>query len=84
MGGKLGYIERPTVDFRVTSIGTGTCLLAYEGGRGHLSAGHTINGIVDENHCNILAAIERMYRLTSTDTCHISIALVGKHESVGP
>ena len=69
---------------RNTSVRTGCCLHTQQSGRGHLSSRHTINGIVDEDNCNIFTAVECMDRFSSTDTSQVTISLVSEYQSVRP
>src|SRR6185369_6648921 len=55
IGKQLGHLERCPVVFDVTAVGGGGGFLPRHGGRGHLSAGHAVGGIVDENDRDIFA-----------------------------
>ena len=68
----------------VASVGAGRGLHAHKGSRSHLSAGHTVDGVVDENNGYILAAVQRMDCFGGTDTGQIAVALVGKYQTVRP
>lgn len=72
------------MQLRITTIRTGRCLLAYQGGGSHLSTRHTVDGIVDEYDDNILATVQCVDGLAGSDTSQVTIALIGKHQSVRP
>ena len=48
-----------------------------------MSAGHAINGVVDEDRRDAFAAGGRVYDFGSTDRCNVAIALVGKDNAIG-
>ena len=54
--------------------------LARQRRRGHLAAGHAVNGIVDENHGDIFPACRGMDRLRRADGGQVAVALVGKDD----
>ena len=57
MTGKFGDIERITMKIWLTTIRTGSRLLTQQSSRSHLTARHTINGIIDEDNGNMLTAV---------------------------
>ena len=63
----IGHLQRIAVQMHVTSVRAGRCLHAYKGSGSHLSPGHTIDGIVDEDDGDVFAAVQvrgwfRQYR----------------------
>ncbi|OQC53515.1 MAG: hypothetical protein BWX55_01042 [Deltaproteobacteria bacterium ADurb.Bin022] len=52
-------------------------------GRSHLSARHSVNGIINEYDGDIFAAIGRVKAFRDADGCQIAIALIGKYDPVG-
>ena len=57
--------------------------LADQRGGGHLSAGHAVDRVVDEEDGDLFAAIGRMHDFGGADGGQIAIALVGNHNLVG-
>ena len=57
--------------------------MADQSGGGHLAAGHTIDGIVDEEGAELLAALSSVNDLVGADGGQVTIALIGKHRGVG-
>ena len=80
----LRHLERIAVQFWHAAIRTCGCLLSEQSCRSHLSTRHSINGVVDEDDCDVLAAVKRMYCLGSTDTSQVAVTLIGEHQTVGP
>ena len=83
-GGYLGHLERISVDFRDTSVRAGSGFHSQKGGRSHLSACHTVNGIVDEDDGDVLAAVQCVDGFGSTDAGKVTVALIGEYKAVGP
>src|SRR5699024_452918 len=79
----VGYLVGEAVYLRVAAVGAGSRFHADERGRGHLTAGHTVNGIVDEDYDDVLAAVAGVYRFRSTDGGQVAVALIGEHHLVG-
>ena len=48
--------------------------------RGHLAAGHAVDGIVDKDHGDILAARRGMDGLCRADGGKVAVALIGKDD----
>ena len=48
------------------------CLHTQQSGRGHLSSRHTINGIVDEDNCNIFTAVGAQIAFPGRTVVHIT------------
>ena len=82
--GKVGDVERVSVQVCLTAVGAGGGLHAHEGGRCHLSACHAIDGVVDEDHGDVLATVEGMDGLACADASHVAVALIGEDEFVRP
>ena len=51
-------------------------------GRRHLSAGHAVVGIVDEDHRDVLTARRGMYDLAHADGSQVAVALIGEDDAV--
>ena len=68
----------------LTAIRTSGSLHAHQGSGRHLSASHTVDGVVDENHGDVLTTVQCMDGLTRTDAGHVAVALIGEDELVGP
>src|SRR5690606_18335608 len=77
------YLERVAHSLHVTPLGTGRCLHVAQGGGCHLSTGHPIDAVVDEDDGNILTPVGSVYGLGCTDGGQVTIALVGEHHPVG-
>ena len=84
MACQLRDVEVPAVDLRIAAVGARDGLLADQRGGSHLTTRHTVDGVVDEDHRDVLATVESVERLSTTDTSHIAVALVGEHQAVGP
>ena len=52
-------------------------------GGGHLSARHAVNGVVDENRGELLAAVRRVDHLRRADGRHIAVPLVANNQMIG-
>ena len=57
-------------------------LLIQDGGRGHLPAGHPVDGIVDEDDGDVFPSVGRMKTLRDADGGEISVPLVGKDDAI--
>ena len=68
----------------VTSVRTGRGFHAHKGSGSHLSAGHTVDGVVDEDDGDVLTAVQRMDGFGRTDTCQVAVALIGEYQTVRP
>ena len=51
-------------------------------GGGHLTTGHAVDGVVDEDHGDVLATAGRMHDLSHADGCQVAITLVGEDHAV--
>ena len=72
------------MQLRITTIRTSRGLLTNQRGRSHLTTRHTINSIVDEDDDDVLATVQGVDGLTGTDTCQVTITLIGEYLTVGP
>ena len=52
-------------------------------GRRHLAAGHAVDGVVDEDHGDVLTAQRGVHDLGQSDRGQIPIALVGENNPIG-
>ena len=68
----------------LATVGAGRCLLAEQRGGGHLSARHAVDGVVDEDHRDVLATVQRVDALGGADAGHVAVALIAEHHAVGP
>ena len=64
-------------------VGRGGRLLAGQRGGRHLAAGHAVDGIVDEDDGDILAAAGGVHDLGHADRGQVAVALVGEDDPVG-
>ena len=80
---KLAYADRIAGGGDVAPVGRGLRDLVGQARRSHLAAGHAVNGVVDEDYGQLLAAGGRMDRLCHADGGQVAIALVGEHDLVG-
>ena len=80
---KAGLWPGIAVEFGITAIGGGGSLHAEQGCRSHLTAGHTVNGIVDKDDSDILATVAGMYSLCRTDSRQVTVALISEYQSTG-
>ena len=83
LGQQFGDLEGPAVQLLVAAIRRGGGLHTQQRGRGHLAAGHTVDGVVDEHHRDVLAAVAGVDGLGGTDSGQVTVALIGEHVAVG-
>ena len=69
--------------FHVAAIRSGLGHLSRQGGGSHLAAGHAVNGVVDKDHGDVLAAGSCMDGFCCTDCRQIAVALIGEHHVFG-
>ena len=67
----------------ITPVGRGLRDLPGQARGGHLTAGHTVDGIVDEDDGDILVSCGRVNRFGHTDGGKVAIALIGEDDAVG-
>ena len=84
MACQLGNIEWITMKISISTIRTGSSLLTQQGGWRHLSAGHTIDGIIDEDDGNMLTTVQGVDGFAGTDARQIAIALISEDETIRP
>ena len=84
MAGKFGDVQWITMKISLSSVRTGSGLLTQQGGWSHLSTGHTIDGIVDEDDGDVLATVQGVDGLAGTDTRQVAIALISEDEAIRP
>ena len=84
MAGKFGDVQWITMKISLSSVRTGCGLLTQQSGWSHLSTGHTIDGIVDEDDGNMLATVQGVDGLAGTDARQVAITLIGEDEAVWP
>jgi hypothetical protein len=65
------------------SIGRGGRPLAHERGGSHLSAGHSVDRVVDEHHADRDAELCGMDDLRQADRRQIAVALIADHDRFG-
>ena len=84
LGHELGHADGAAfVAGHVAAAGAGGGLLAQQGGGGHLAAGHAVDGVVDEDAGDELAAVGRVDGLGQTDGAHVAVALIGEDNAFG-
>ena len=81
-GEKLADADRISLRLRIPSVGGGLRDLSDQGGWRHLSACHSVNGVIDEDDRDVFAAGGRTDRFAHADGREISVALVGKNDII--
>ena len=84
MAGQFGDVQWITMKVCLSSVRTGSGFLTQQGGWSHLSTGHTIDGIVDEDDGDVLATVQSVDGLAGTDARQVAITLIGEDETVWP
>ena len=79
----LGDLVGIAVQARVTAVGRRRGLHTQQGSRGHLAARHAVNGVVDIDRHDVLAACGRVDRLCRADGRQVAVALVGEDQIAG-
>ena len=79
----LGDLVGIAVQARVTAVGRRRGLHTQQGSRGHLAARHAVNGVVDIDRHDVLAACGRVDRLRRADGRQVAVALVGEDQIAG-
>lgn len=82
-GEDVGDLDGIAIEVYAAAIGSGGCLLTDEGGRGHLAAGHAVDGVVDEDDDDVLATVGGMDGLGGTDGGEVTVALIGEDDVAG-
>ena len=83
LGDELGNLEGITVELGLTSVGSGGCNLSQQGGRGHLTSCHTVDGVVDEYDDDVLSAVAGVHYLGGSDGSEVAVTLICEHVFVG-
>ena len=76
----LADLQGVAVGFDLASAGACGGFLSGEGGGGHLSAGHAVGRVVDEEDRHVFAAVRRLEEFIETDGGEVAVALVRDHE----
>ena len=71
--------ERESVELCITSVRSSRSLHAEEGSRGHLTACHTVDTVVDEDHNDVLTAAACVDDLRCTDGSEVAVSLICEH-----
>ena len=79
---KRSDVERVTHGLDVTSAGAGGGLHSLKCSGSHLTAGHSVNTVVDKDYHYVLTAVAGMHGLTGTNGSQVTVTLVGKHELI--
>ena len=74
--------DRVTLGFHIPPVGRRGGLLPGQRGRCHLSTGHAVVGVIQEEYRDVLTARRGMHDLRSTDGSQVAIPLVGKNHTV--
>jgi hypothetical protein len=82
LGDHLSEANRVAGDLSISPVQTTCCSLSDEGGGCHLTSGHSIDLVVDEDYCDILAAIGGMDRFCRADGSQVAITLIGENDQV--
>ena len=78
----LAHLQRVAFLGRVTAERRGGGLLPEHGGRGHLPAGHGVDGVVDEEAGEMLTAVGGLEGVVEADRPQVPVALVGDDDLV--
>src|SRR3970282_1614999 len=81
-GKQFGDAQREALVVESAAPRRGGAGLAQERGRGHLPAGHAVDGIVDEEDGDLLAAVGRVQNLRRANRRKVAVTLVGDHYAV--
>ena len=82
-GQKFGDIERITLSVSLSSLwGCGGDLAEHRGG-GHLPAGHTEDGVIDEDDGELFGAMGGVDDFGGSDCGEVAVALIGEDDFVG-
>ena len=79
----LADLDRRAGPLLVAAVGAGCGFLAYERRRGHLTAGHAVDGIVYEDDGELFTPVSGVDYLVRADGGEVAVALVGEHAGVG-
>ena len=78
-GEDIADFQRVAVKVGTAAVGRCGGLLAQEGGGGHLSAGHAVDGVVDKHYHYVLTAVGGMDGLGGADSGQVAVTLIGEH-----
>jgi hypothetical protein len=81
---ELGDVNRVALVARPAAPGTGRAGLPDQGRRGHLAARHPVDGVVDEEDRDLLAAVGGVDDLRGPYRREIAVSLVADDEAFGP
>ena len=76
LGSDFGDFQRITVELDVTYVRTSGTFHSHQCSRRPLSAGHTVDCIVDQDNRDILATVQCVDRFGCTDTSQVTVTLV--------
>ncbi len=79
MPDRLGHLDRLAHE-AVAPRGGGSSALPHERGRSELTAGHAVDGVVDEYECHRQAQLGRLDDLGEADGGKVTVALVADHD----
>ena len=79
----LAHMERMSSQGRIATERRGGSLLALERSRRHLSAGHAIEGVVDEDAAKLLTTACRLECIVEADGTKVAVALIGNGDGIG-
>ena len=80
----LGHPDGVAGQIDIATEGAGGGDLTGHGRRRHLAAGHAVDGVVDEDHRHLLAAVGAVDDLGHPDGGEIAVSLVGEDHQIGP
>src|SRR5208283_3158772 len=83
LGNQLGHVQREAFVDGTASEGGRGALLADEGCGGHLAAGHSVDGVVDEEYGDMFAAVGGVDDFGGADGGEVAVALIGNDDAVG-
>ena len=81
---QFAHVQRIAFIQRIAAVRSRRALLTEQRGRRVLPAGHAVNGVVDENHGDVFAAIGGVQNFRRTDCRQVAVALVADDDALRP
>ena len=75
----LGYLHGESVGFHFSSVGTCCCHLSGKSGGSHLTAGHTVVGVIYKEYSDLFTAVGSLDEFIETNSPQVTIPLIGDH-----
>ena len=83
MSQHLGDLVRITVQTGIAAVRGRRSLHTQQGSRSHLTAGHTVDRVVDIDSNDALATRSSVNRFARTDCGQVAVALIREHHALG-